>query len=88
MGLGNSAYQAKDFTSAAYAFQRAVDAHPEAAAAYNNLANVLLAQNKLDKAKQTAQLGLTKVKEDQVLKRQLQQTLDEISASQKNKYAK
>jgi len=46
------------------------------------------AQNKLDKAKQTAQLGLTKVKENQVLKRQLQQTLVEINASQKNKYAK
>ena len=83
MGLGNSAYQARDLTAAANAFQRAVEAHPDAAAAYNNLANVLLAQNKLTKAKQTVQLGLGKVKQDQVLKRQLQQTLDEINASQK-----
>ena len=83
MGLGNSAYQAKDFEAAANAFQRAVEVHPDAAAAYNNLANVLLAQNKLTKAKQTVQLGLSKVKQDQVLRRQLQQTLDEINASQK-----
>lgn len=82
MGLGNSAYQAKDYMAAASAFQRAVESHPEAAVAYNNLANVYLAQYKLAKAKQTAQLGLIKAKQDPKLKQQLQQTLDEIKATQ------
>lgn len=82
MGMGNSAYQAKDLTAAANAFQRAVDAHPDAAAAYNNLANVLLALKRIKQAKQVAQLGLSKAGHDQMLQQQLHQTLSEINASQ------
>ncbi len=83
MGLGNSAYQAKDYATAEHAFQRAVSAHPDAAAAYNNLANVLLAQKRFKQAMQVAQQGLSKISHDQVLQQQLQQTLDEIRASQR-----
>lgn len=83
MGLGNIAYQAKDYATAEAAFERAVSAHPEAAAAYNNLANVLLAQKRIKQAEQVAQQGLNKAGQDQVLRQQLQQTLDEIRASQR-----
>lgn len=83
MGLGNSAYQAKDYATAEQAFQRAVNAHPEAAAAYNNLANVLLAQKRVKQAEQVAQQGLSKASDDKKLQQQLQQTLEEIRASQR-----
>ena len=83
MGLGNSAFLAKDLPAAASAFQRAVDAHPDAAAAYNNLANVMLAQKRVKQAEQVAQQGLNKAGQDQVLRQQLQQTLEEIRASQR-----
>lgn len=82
MGLGNSAYQAKELTVAANAFQRAVDAHPEAAAAYNNLANVLLAQKLNKQAELVAEKGLAKAANDEKLRKQLLQTLSEIRASQ------
>lgn len=82
MGLGNSAYQAKKLTVAANAFQRAVDAHPEAAAAYNNLANVLLAQKLNKQAELVAEKGLAKAANDEKLRKQLLQTLAEIRASQ------
>lgn len=83
MGLGNSAYLAKDLPAAASAFQRAVDAHPDAAAAYNNLANVLFEQKLSKQAEQVALQGLNKVGQDQVLRKQLQQTLEEIRASKR-----
>lgn len=83
MGLGNSAYHAKDYATAEHAFHRAVSAHPDAAAAYNNLANVLLAQKRFKQAMQVAQQGLSKISHDQVLQQQLEQTLDEIRASQR-----
>jgi ABC-type amino acid transport substrate-binding protein len=82
MGLGNSAFQAKDLTASAHAFQRAVDAHPEAAAAYNNLANVLLAQKLNKQAELVAEKGLAKAANDETLRKQLLQTLAEIRASQ------
>lgn len=82
MGLGNSAYQAKDFAAAEEAFQQAVNAHPDAAAAYNNLANVLLTLKRFKQAKQVAQLGLSKAGRDKLLQQQLQQTLAEIQNGQ------
>lgn len=41
IGLGNSAYAAKDFATAEAAFRQAARDHPEAADAWNNLATVL-----------------------------------------------
>lgn len=82
MGLGNAAYYANDLTAAAAAFQQAVDKHPTAAAAYNNLANVLLAQGHAVQAEKVAQQGLKVVGEDAQLTAQLKQTLTEIKAYQ------
>jgi tetratricopeptide (TPR) repeat protein len=80
MGLGNSAYALGDLTSAANAFERAVNMHPNAAVAYNNLANVLLAQHKLKQAQAVAEKGLALVTGDEKLGAQLKQTLREIQA--------
>lgn len=44
MGLGNSAYQLADLDAAELAFRNAIRDHPEAAAAHNNLAQVLMEQ--------------------------------------------
>lgn len=54
MGLGNSAYQLGDLVIAKQAFATAVKKHPDAAAAHNNLAQVLLEQNKFNKAQKHA----------------------------------
>ena len=54
MGLGNSAYRLGDLAKAAEAFATAVRDHPNAAAAHNNLAQVLLEQKKLPEAEQQA----------------------------------
>lgn len=80
MGLGNSAYMADDFVIAENAFQKAIQSHPSAAAAYNNLANVLLAQGKALKAKQIAEKGFELAGQDERLKAQISQTLIEIKA--------
>lgn len=84
MGLGNSEYEKGNLTSSASAFQQAIKAHPEAAAAYNNLANVLLAQKKIKQAESIAKKGLTLVENDEKLKKQLTQTLAEIQAFKKS----
>lgn len=55
MGLGNSAYQLADLNAAEQAFRHAVRDHPDAAAAHNNLAQVLLEQRELDEAEKHAQ---------------------------------
>lgn len=83
MGLGNSAYKGGDFPAAASAFQQAIEAHPTAAAAYNNLANVLLAQKDAKRAEVIAEKGLALVKNDEKLTSQIMQTLIEIRAYQK-----
>ncbi len=59
MGLGNSAYQLADLDTAAQAFRKATHNHPNAGAAYNNLAQVLLEQGKLDEAEKQAQHAVT-----------------------------
>lgn len=59
MGLGNSAYQLADLNTAAQAFRNAVRDHPNAGVAYNNLAQILLEQGKLDDAEKQAQRAVT-----------------------------
>ena len=61
MGLGNTAYALGRLTDAETAFRRATSAHPLAAAAFNNLAQTLAEQGKLeaalDAARQAVDLG-------------------------------
>jgi Tfp pilus assembly protein PilF len=54
MGLGNSAYQLADLNTAEQAFRNAVRDHPDAGAAHNNLAQVLMEQGKLREAEEHA----------------------------------
>lgn len=78
MGLGNAAYAANDLPLAAITFRHMTEAHPHSAAAYNNLANVLLAQKQIVHAETIAQQGLALAGQDEKLKSQLVQTLQEI----------
>lgn len=81
MGLGNSAFMAGDLTAAASAFSTAIEKHPESAAAYNNYANVLLAQRKYREAKVAAEHGLQLAQKDAKLQAQIKATLDDISSA-------
>lgn len=54
MGLGNTAYALGHTAKAEAAFRQAADLHPLAAAAFNNLAQTLADQGKLDAALQAA----------------------------------
>lgn len=83
MGLGNSAYLEGNLPLAANAFQQAIEVNPTAAAAYNNLANVLLAQKDATRAEVIAEKGLALTKNDEKLKSQIMQTLVEIRTYQK-----
>lgn len=85
MGLGNSAYAAGDLSEAASAFRSAISVHPDAAAAYNNLANVLLAQGNASAAKETAVRALQLAEKDKNLQSQINKTLAEINAYIANK---
>lgn len=55
MGLGNTAYAMGDFLAAENAFRSAAEKHPEAAAAFNNLADALARQKKYREALIAAQ---------------------------------
>ncbi len=55
MGLGNSAYQLGDLSAATQAFRNATNAHPDAAAAHNNLAQVLMERGQFDEAQKHGQ---------------------------------
>lgn len=59
MGLGNSRYAQGDAAGAIAAFRRAVQAHPDAAVAYNNLAYVLAQTGDLGAARLAAQRAVT-----------------------------
>lgn len=83
MGLGNAAYADNDLPLAAATFQHMTDVHPASAAAYNNLANVLLAQKHITQAETVAEKGLALAGDNQQLKSQLAQTLTEIRQSRK-----
>ncbi|MCI3953328.1 MAG: conserved hypothetical secreted protein [Burkholderiales bacterium] len=64
MGLGNAAYAARDFSAAESAYRQAAHHHPEAADAWNNLAQALLhlgrKRDALDAAKRAIALGGTR----------------------------
>jgi tetratricopeptide (TPR) repeat protein len=55
IGLGNVAYQLGDKAAARLAFQAAVQDHPDAGIAHNNLAQVLLESGELEEARQHAE---------------------------------
>jgi len=55
MGLGNSFYARGDLQNAEAAFQKAARIHPQAAAAFNNLAQVLWEQGRTPEALEAAQ---------------------------------
>ena len=78
LGLGNTAYVNGDQTTALVAFRKAVAVHPEAAAAHNNLANVLLAQGQYSEARASAEQALALVGQDAQLKEQVMDTLRDI----------
>lgn len=83
MGLGNAAYAVNDLPLAATTFERMISAHPDSAAAYNNLANVLLAQQQVNQAEQIAEKGLILAGENEQLKSQISETLAEIRMQKK-----
>jgi hypothetical protein len=78
MGLGNAAYAAHDLPLAASTFSHMTELHPDSAAAYNNLANVFLAQHNIPYAEAAAQKGLAIAGDNEKLKSQIAQTLVEI----------
>lgn len=82
MGLGNSAYNAKDLAASAQAFRQAIAAQPDSAAAHNNLAHVLLALGDSDSAKFHAEAAMKLAAQDEKLQTQIKQTLREITAAQ------
>jgi tetratricopeptide (TPR) repeat protein len=59
MGRGNTAYALKDLTTAEAAFRQAVQRHPDAPAAFNNLASVLAERGKLPEALATAEQAVS-----------------------------
>jgi hypothetical protein len=75
MGLGNSRYALNDLHSAEEAFRNATQRHPEAAVAFNNLAQVLADQQRWDEAKEAAQQAMAIGGDNAAL---FQQTLEEI----------
>jgi len=58
LGFGNTAYAAGDRIAAANAFRNAVHAHPDNAAAYNNLATVLAELGEYDQASRAAEKAI------------------------------
>lgn len=86
-GVGTTAFASGDLTGAASAFRQAIAAHPDSPAAYNNLANVLLAQNLVPEAKLAAEKAMQLSAKDSSLRLYIQSTLDEISAHEaKNRH--
>ena len=75
MGRGNTAYALHDLATAESAFRQAARDHPDAAAAFNNLAHVLAERGKLDEALATAEQA---VRLGGPLLAAAQATLDEI----------
>jgi hypothetical protein len=75
MGRGNTAYALRDLDTAEVAFRQATRDHADAAAAFNNLANVLAERGKLDEALATAEKAVSL---GGPLLADTQSTLDEI----------
>lgn len=80
MGLGNSAYAQGDYIQAETAFYNATVAHPDSAAAHNNLASVLLAQGDVVAARKAAEKALQLAQKDQPLHAQIIKTMQEIDS--------
>ena len=59
MGRGNTAYALKDLDTAESSFRQAVRDHPQAAAAFNNLAHVLAERGKLPEALAAAEQAVS-----------------------------
>lgn len=83
MGLGNAAYATGDLPLAASSFKHVTEIHPDSAAAYNNLANVLLAQKQFTQAETAANKGLSLAGNNEKIKSQITQTLSEIRQQKK-----
>lgn len=75
MGLGNSRYALGDLAGAEAAFRAATERHPEAGAAFNNLAQTLADQRRWDEAEAAAQQAVALGGANAALFRQ---TLEEI----------
>jgi len=75
LGLGNARYALADLTGAEQAFRGAVKQHPDAAPAYNNLAQVLAEKGRYREAERMAREAL---KLGGPLRDTYQQTLEEI----------
>jgi tetratricopeptide (TPR) repeat protein len=59
MGRGNAAYTLHDLAAAEAAFRQATDEHPDSAAAFNNLAQVLAERGKLEEALPAAERAVS-----------------------------
>jgi len=81
MGLGNNKYRLHELDAAAGAFRHAAQLQPENGIAYNNLANVLSDQGKMDKALNAAQRAVALGGSFQDTFRQ---TLEDIRRSSEN----
>ena len=77
IGRGNTAYALHDLAAAETAFRRATVGHPDSAAAFNNLAQVLADQGRLDDALRAAEHAVSL---GGPLLTQTQATLSEIRA--------
>jgi len=77
MGLGNTRYARGDLGGADTAFRRAVEFHPQSAAAYNNLAQTLADQHKYEQAETFARRAV-ELASGSALLEPLQQTLADI----------
>jgi hypothetical protein len=85
MGWGNMAYANGRYQTALRAFQQAVSAHPDSAAAHNNLANVQLALGQHAPALVSARKALQLAGSDTALQAQINDTLHEIAQAKKAK---
>jgi tetratricopeptide (TPR) repeat protein len=77
IGLGNSRYALGDLPGAEAAYRRATGDHPDAAVAFNNLAQVLAEQGRLHEAEQAAREA---VRLGGPMREQYEETLDQILA--------
>lgn len=75
IGLGNSRYALGDLAGAEAAYRRAARDHPDAAVAYNNLAQVLADRGRLQEAEDAARRAL---RLGGPMREQYEDTLDEI----------
>ena len=75
IGLGNSRYALGDLPGAEAAYRRATRDHPQAAAAFNNLAQVLADQGRLGEAEEAARRA---VRLGGPMREHYEETLDQI----------